>query len=202
MPMSKSKKIIVIDVDGVILNWEDAFQVWMKHQGFKQTKNYQFIYDAGEQFDLQKGEGYKWVKLFNESAAIGFLPPLRDAQEILKLLNQNYGYRFVVCTSLSTDKNATELRTRNLVKLFGDIFEEFVYLDTGADKDDALYQLSNKYYGCYWVEDKVKNAYVGMEQGFKSIVMEHGYNMESAATSPFFVAKDWEDIYLHITNRK
>ena len=202
MPMSKSKKIIAVDVDGVLLNWEDAFQVWMKHQGFKQTKNYQFIYDAGKQFDLQEGEGYKWVKLFNESAAIGFRPPLRDAQEILKLLNQNYGYRFVVCTSLSTDKNATELRTRNLVKLFGDIFEEIVYLDTGADKDNALYQLSKKYEGCYWVEDKVKNAYAGMEQGFESIVMEHGYNMESAANSPFFVAKDWEDIYLHITKRK
>ena len=28
------KKIIVCDVDGVLLNWEDAFQVWMEHLGF------------------------------------------------------------------------------------------------------------------------------------------------------------------------
>ena len=151
-------------------------------------------------FDLPKGEGRKWVKLFNESAAIGFLPPLRDAQEIIKLLHNNYGYRFVVCTSLSKDKNAQELRNQNLKKLFGDVFEEIVYLDTGADKDDALYKLAKKYRGCLWVEDKVENARVGANCEFESIVMEHGYNMND--DHPYFVAKDWEDIYLHIIKRK
>jgi len=199
MPMAP-KKIIVTDVDGVLLNWEDAFQIWMEHQGYQRVKGHQFIYNAAKQFDLTKGEGRKWVKLFNESAAIGFLPPLRDAQEIVSLLNKNYGYRFVVCTSLSKDKNAQELRTRNLKKLFGDVFEEIVYLDTGADKDEALYKLAKKYRGCLWVEDKVENAYAGDKVQFESIVMEHGYNMND--DHPFFVAKDWEDIYLHISKRK
>ena len=40
--MSK-KKVIVCDVDGVLLNWEDAFQVWMEHQGFERIKGHQFI---------------------------------------------------------------------------------------------------------------------------------------------------------------
>jgi len=199
MPMA-SKKIIVTDVDGVLLNWEDAFQIWMEHQGFKRTKGHQFIYNAAEQFDLKKGEGKKWVRLFNESAAIGFLPPLRDAQEIVRLLHNNYGYRFVVCTSLSKDKNAQTLRTKNLTKLFGDVFEEIVYLDTGADKDDALYKLAKKYRGCLWVEDKVENAHAGDAVEFESVVMEHGYNMHDE--HPFFVAKDWEDIYLHLVKRK
>ena len=184
MPMA-SKKIIVTDVDGVLLNWEDAFQIWMEHQGFKRTKGHQFIYNAAEQFDLKKGEGKKWVRLFNESAAIGFLPPLRDAQEIVRLLHNNYGYRFVVCTSLSKDKNAQTLRTKNLTKLFGDVFEEIVYLDTGADKDDALYKLAKKYRGCLWVEDKVENAHAGDAVEFESVVMEHGYNMHCLLyTSP------------------
>ena len=86
----------------------------MEHQGFKKVLKHKFIYNAASQFNLSKEEGKKWVKLFNQSAAIGFLPPLRDAQEILTLLNKNYGYRFVVCTSLSNDKAAQELRTRNL----------------------------------------------------------------------------------------
>ena len=115
--MLAKKKIIVTDVDGVLLNWEDAFQIWMEHQGFKKVKGHQFIYNAAEQFGLNKAEGKKWVRLFNQSAAIGFLPPLRDAQEIVRLLHNNYGYRFVVCTSLSKDVNAQELRTRNLEKI-------------------------------------------------------------------------------------
>jgi beta-phosphoglucomutase-like phosphatase (HAD superfamily) len=193
------KKIIVTDVDGVILNWEDAFQVWMEHQGFKKVIKHKLIYNAASQFNLSKEEGKKWVRLFNQSAAIGFLPPLRDAQEVLTLLNKNYGYRFVVCTSLSNDKSAQELRTRNLKKYFGDIFEEFVYLDTGADKDEALYKLAKKYRGCLWVEDKVENAYAGEAVDFEPVVMEHGYNMNEE--HPFFVAKNWEDIYLKLIKR-
>ena len=195
-----NKKVIVVDVDGVLLNWEDSFQVWMEHQGFERVKGHQFIYNAAEQFGLSKTEGKKCVRLFNQSAAIGFLPPLRDAQEIIKLLHKNYGYRFVVCTSLSKDISAQELRTRNLKKYFGDVFNEFVYLDTGADKDAALYKLAKKYRGCLWVEDKVENAFAGEKVEFEPIVMEHGYNMNEE--HPFFVAKSWEDIYLHITKRK
>ena len=128
------------------------------------------------------------------------MPPLRDAQEIVRLLNNNYGYRFVVCTSLSNDKAAQELRTRNLQKIFGDVFDEFVYLDTGADKDEALYKLAKKYRGCMWVEDKLENAVVGANVDFESILMEHGYNMN--LDHDFFVARSWEDIYLHIIKRK
>ena len=90
MKVEQVKKIIVCDVDGVLLNWEDAFQVWMEHQGFERIKGHQFIYNAAEQFGLTKTEGKKWVRLFNQSAAIGFLPPLRDAQEVIKLLNKNF----------------------------------------------------------------------------------------------------------------
>lgn len=195
-----SKKVIVTDVDGVLLNWEDAFQIWMEHQGFERVKGHQFIYNAAEQFGLNKTEGKKWVRLFNQSAAIGFLPPLRDAQEIVSLLNNNYGYRFVVCTSLSKDKAAQELRTRNLKKIFGDVFDEFVYLDTGADKDAALYKLAKKYRGCLWIEDKLENCEVGAKVDFESVLMEHGYNMN--LDHDFFVAKSWEDIYLKIIKRK
>lgn len=190
------KKVIVCDVDGVLLNWEDAFQIWMEHQGFVKIKGHQFIYNAAEQFGLSEKEGKHWVKLFNQSAAIGFLPPLRDAQEIVKLLHKNYGYHFVICSSLSNDKNAQELRIRNLEKIFGDIFEEHVYLDTGADKDTALYKLGKKYRGCLWVEDKVDNAHVGAGVDFEPIVMEHGYNMNDK--HDYFVAKNWEDIFLKV----
>ena len=190
------RKVIVVDCDGVILNWEDAFITWMEHQGYERVKGHQFIYNAGEKFGLTPAEGKKWVRLFNQSAAIGFLPPLRDAQEVMKLLNKNYGYRFVVCTSLSTDQSAQKLRIRNLEKLFGPIFDDFIFLDTGADKDSALYKLAKKYRGCYWVEDNIDNAKAGAKVEFEPIVMEHGYNMTDE--HPYFVAKNWEDIYFKV----
>jgi len=31
------KKLILTDVDGVLLNWEDAFHSWMESKGFKRN---------------------------------------------------------------------------------------------------------------------------------------------------------------------
>ena len=81
-----NKKIIVTDVDGVLLNWEDAFQIWMEHQGFEKVKKHKFIYNAAEQFGLSIEDGKKWVRIFNQSAAIGFLPPLRVKSSFLLIL--------------------------------------------------------------------------------------------------------------------
>ena len=45
---------------------------------------------------------------FNSSAAVGFLPPLRDAQHYMKLLAEKHGYKFVAVTSLHSDPYAQE----------------------------------------------------------------------------------------------
>lgn len=200
--MKNYGKYIITDVDGVMLNWENAFQCWMEHQGHNRVNLSQFIYSAGEQYGLSKAEGQRMVALFNQSAAIGFLPPLRDAQEIIRLLHQKYGYRFVVCTSLSVDKYAQDLRTKNLVKLFGDCFEEFVYLPTGADKDSALLDLATRYpAGSYWVEDKYENMIAGNNVGFTGVLMEHGYNMKQHNEQDIVVT-DWEELFLMITKNE
>ena len=144
--------------------------------------------------------GTYMVRMFNSSAAIGFLPPLRDAQYYIKKLHEKHKYKFIAVTSLSLDPYAQKLRTRNLAKLFGDnTFEEVICLDTGADKDDILAELSGKYNGCYWIEDKPENASVGAETGFESLLVEHGHNMN--AEGDFKSMKNWEEIYHEIVGK-
>jgi hypothetical protein len=130
--------------------------------------------------------------MFNESAAIGFLPPLRDAMYYVKRLHEEHGYVFHCITSLSLDPNAKKLREMNLNKLFGDTaFEKVVCLDTGADKDHALAPYRDT--GCYWIEDKPKNADLGHDLGLRSILIEHGHNMAHDCEYP--VVKNWKEIY-------
>ena len=136
------------------------------------------------------------VKTFNESAAIGFLPPLRDAQFFIKKLHEQHRYKFIALTSLSLDPYAHALRERNLKKLMGDAFAKVICLDTGADKDEALERLAKKYKGCYWIEDKPVNLHAGVKVGFKGILMEHGHNMNIKVDG--MIAKNWEDVYNHI----
>ena len=90
---------------------------------------------------LQKTKDMHFVKKFNESAWVGFLPAMRDARSgIAKLVE--HGWTFIAITSLSLDKKAQMLRISNLKNLFGqNVSNEVVCLDTGANKDEELIQV-------------------------------------------------------------
>ncbi|MBR20260.1 MAG: hypothetical protein CMA64_08990 [Euryarchaeota archaeon] len=185
------KKVILTDVDGVLLNWEYAFDTWMNEQGFKTVDGEQFVYNMGDRYGIERQQAKKLIKIFNESAVIGFLPPLRDAvQWVTKMADE--GWTFHAITSLSTQYHARKLRKQNLDKLFGEgVFTEINCLGTGADKDEALAKYKDS--GMWWIEDKVENAQAGAEAGLKPIVIEHGFNMNEKHKFP--VAKTWKDVY-------
>jgi hypothetical protein len=185
-------KLILTDADGVLLDWEWAFSVWMQERGYTLTVNHKNSYYLHHHYnELEEKDAKKVVKAFNESAAIGFLPALRDAAYYVKRLHEEHAYEFRVITSLSLDKNAQKLREMNLRKIFGNAIESVICLDTGADKDSALEPYRNS--GMWWIEDKPQNADVGHAIGLKSILVEHGHNMHHECDYP--VVKNWKEIY-------
>ena len=196
--MIKKDKIILTDIDGVILDWEEGFSVWMEHQGFTKVEGYQYMYSIGDRYGIDLKQGSRLVKQFNESAAIGFLPPLRDAQYFVKKLHEQHGFKFLAITSLSLDPYAKQLRTRNLKKLMGDAFIDVICLDTGADKTEILIEYGKKYPGNYWIEDKPNNLQDGIDAGLKGILVEHGHNMDFTGNAN--VVKNWEEIYNLLTD--
>lgn len=204
-------KVILTDIDGVVLNWVEGFIIWMEHRGHTLVDNYRDYYNVNEMFGITKESSKPLVEQFNSSAAMGFLPPLRDAQYYMRKLHEKHGYKFVAVTSLSSDPYAKKLRERNLAKLFGDdMFLEVICLDCGADKDEILLELKAEYDGCYWIEDKTANAIVGADLGYDTLLMEHKYNMDALAPrqylgktigAGFKLMKNWEGIYNEIIQR-
>ena len=186
----KHNKVILVDCDGVILDWEYAFTQWMERHGYNIfIPN---VYSIAEAYNLDGLEGKRLVRMFNESATIRRLPPLRDAIKYIRKLHEEHGYVFHAITSLSNDQYAQHLRTKNLIELFGPtVFEKYTYLDCGADKDDALevYKQTN----CVWVEDKPHNADVGFELGLNSMLMAHEHNKNYSG--PAIRVKNWENVY-------
>ena len=79
-------KIILTDSDGVLTDWEYAFDIWMLQHGFNKQNGAEFKYDMGTRYGIDKEQSKKLIRIFNESAAIGFLPPLRDAMYYVKKL--------------------------------------------------------------------------------------------------------------------
>ena len=188
--------LILTDIDGVVLNWEYAFHTWMGGKGYARAKEaVTDNYDMSAQYGMTKPVLDDIIRHFNASAAIGFLPPLRDAIHYMRKLHEQQGYVFHAITSLSKDPSAQELRTQNLRKMFGStMFERFVYLDTAADKTEALLQYKDS--GLMWVEDNEKNAELGVEMGLNSLLMEHFHNMNNTKVP---LVKNWKQIYDIVT---
>lgn len=193
--IDKSDKVIMVDCDGVLLDWEYAFHVWMERHGHTAVDGALSIYNIAKRYNIGNEQAMMLIRMFNESAAIGYLPPLRDAVHYVRKLHEEHGYIFHAITSLSNDPNAQHLRTKNLKRLFGDtVFEKYIYLDTGADKDEVLKMYEGS--GCYWVEDKYMNAEAGLRFGLNSIIIAHEHNAKYTHIPRM---QNWKEVYEMIT---
>lgn len=193
-------KLILSDCDGCMLDWEWAFRVWMTEHGYEFNEAGKKSYYLTHHYvDTNTDEILRQVKTFNESAAIGFLPALRDATHYIKRLYEEHGYQIRVITSLSTDKNAAKLREMNLKKIFGPAIESVICIETNSPKDEVLTPYKDS--GLWWIEDKFENFKAGLNLGLKSILVEHGHNMYEDTQGGHKV-RNWKEIYELITGEK
>lgn len=185
-----NEKVILVDCDGVLLDWVYSFNRWMERHGYKEVCTNTYSIDV--RYGIERAEGRKLVRMFNESASIRKLPPYLDAIKYVKKLHEEHGYIFHAITSLSNDDYAQHLRTKNLIEMFGPtVFEKYVYLDTGADKDEVLAEYEGT--GCFWVEDKPENADAGLKVGLNSLLMAHEHNADYKGLA--LRVPNWKTIY-------
>lgn len=187
------KRIIVTDCDGVILDWEEGFSVWLEHKGFQPIPDAKKYWDMGNRYSVEETRMLDLVHEFNSSASIGFLPPQRDAQYYVKLIHEKYRYKFIVLTSCSGDPNVAKLRTRNLEKLMGPVFEDIICLPVQSDKTPHLERIAKIAPNSFWIEDTPKNVDKGIAVGFRGLLFEHKFNMDY--DGPAQVVQSWEEIY-------
>ena len=191
--LTSNNRIILTDVDGVLLEWEYHLTEWMLQRSYfdnevgegyigkkiypyKLLDNKENTYEMAERFGLTKTEVRKEIREFNKSAWMGNQAPMLASQTWVTLLAAE-GRTFIPITSQTSDIPAQLLRKKRLGELFGDhIFTNYHILDTGADKDSALAEFHNT--GLYWIEDKPKNAVAGLKYGLKPILIDHPYNRD------------------------
>ena len=187
------EKIILVDCDGVLLDWKYAFETWMEtvHGVIASDSE---DYDITGKFGMHPSDVENKIIEFNNSASIGYLPPLRDAVYYIKQLHKLHGFQFHMITSLSLHRHPQMLREKNIEYLFGKkIFTDYKYLDTGASKTEVLKQYAGT--GCFWIEDKPENAVDGLEHGLSSILIAHDFNKDIPGIPRFW---KWKQVYQHI----
>ena len=201
--MPISNRIILTDVDGVLLEWEHHFTKWMlqrtlfdergaRYHPYKLLPDKENTYEMAERFGLTVTEIRKEIREFNRSAWMGTQRPMFESQTWVKLLAAE-GWTFIPITSQTSDVPAQQLRKRRLGELFGaHIFTNYHILGTGADKDSALAEFHDT--GLYWVEDKPKNAVAGLKYCLKPILIDHPYNRDFKHPDVIRVS-NWKQIH-------
>jgi len=188
-------KRIIVDCDGVLLDWAYAFDVWMVEHGYSRLPNTSQYYEQTLRYGISQVEAVSQIKKFNESGCVGFIPAFRDSVEYVMKLSE-LGWKFEVISCLDKDKYAQKLRRKNLVHLFGDVFD---FIDCSLDFTVGKEQyLLDRYKGkkYYWIEDSVNHAESGVRVGLNSILMNHPYNKEWNGPR----VKNWKEVYEIITN--
>ena len=208
--MPTSNRIILTDVDGVLLEWEHHFTKWMlqrtlfdergaRYHPYRLLPDKQNTYEMAERFGLTVEQIRKEIREFNRSAWMGTQRPMLESQTWVKLLAAE-GWTFIPITSQTSDIPAQQLRKKRLGELFGDhVFTNYHILGTGADKDSALAEFHNT--GLYWVEDKPKNAVAGLKYGLKPILIDHEYNRDFEHPEVIRVS-NWKEIHQILSGRK
>lgn len=187
--------IILTDCDGVLLDWVSGFDEWMHRQGYRKIREDDYSISAC--YGITSDDAQRLIKTFNESSAIGFLGPYRDAIHYVRKLHAEHGFVFHVITSLSKEYASQELRTANLRRIFGNgPFTRFVYLGIGADKHEALDEYEGT--GYHWIEDKPKNAEVGLERGLDTLLMTTPYNAGDIVSPAIRRVNNWREVYNRI----
>ena len=154
---SSMNKKIIVDCDGVLLDWAYAFDVWMAEHGFHRIPDTEKYYSQSKRYGISDLQAIRQIQRFNDSGCVGFIPAYKDAVEYVNKLH-NLGWRFEVVSSLNKDKYAQRLREKNLIHLFGNVFD---FIDCSLDHTYTKEEyLRERYSGQdhFWLEDSVSNA--------------------------------------------
>lgn len=169
----EKERIILSDCDGVLINWNDGFDSFMKEQGYTPISNTDDQYNLAIRYNVEETKIDSYVREFNNNSYIEYLEPLADSVKYVKKFTK-LGFRFIIITSIGNSLKAKFYRTKNLNNIFGDIFDEIHCIKIGSSKSYELSKWAGT--GYFWIEDHMRHAEAGYEVGLKPILIDHPYN--------------------------
>jgi hypothetical protein len=127
------KKVLWLDVDGVLLDYTRAF---LKFAGLGTTYEDLTGYDLTTLFET-KEQCWDTMKAFACSKEFADLPVHTPAFYLHALKNAGYDLRII--TQLTAPAHARKNRIANLTNVYGGIFSEIVFTNIGECKLDYLW---------------------------------------------------------------
>ena len=172
--MSKQKEHILLDVDGVLLDYDRAFEVYYGLD--KSIVETTYLYS--ERYGIDESMIIKMVDEFNQSDAFSQIKPLPNAIQAISDLSKS-GHEIFIISSCGLSKLTHDLRKNNLITVFGDVFSDFHLIDFHKTKLNELTKYKNS--EAFWVDDVYHHYIAGKNLGFNAIwkTTEHNKVMQS-----------------------
>ena len=166
-------KVLLTDVDEVLLQWCKGFSMFMLNKGYKTKQKLPKYWDLKNWLDpnLTQEEIQKLINDFNSSAEFGKLKPYNGARETLEIIRSK-GYAIVAISSCSDSKEIIALRECNLEAHYPNLIDVVICLPLDASKREILSQFSKS----VWIDDQPHNVLAGMQVGHDSYIMDRPWN--------------------------
>lgn len=190
--------VILVDYDGVCAYWEHAFASWMYENGYGKPRS--GAYELDRKYDMSAEKVEFLARMFNESAGLSRLPPMRDAIKYIRKLHEEHGYVFHCISAIPDIAASRSARWENIHRLFGlTAFEKLVLCGNSEAKDELLRQYVDS--GCFWIEDVPANAEYGLKYGLKPLLVRQHYN-EGYSNHRIPKITYWKEIYEFVTGER
>jgi len=160
-------KLILIDCDGVLLNWKERFE-----------SIFGSIKDSYSERNIVK---------FCKSRNMENLGAITGAVEAVKFLHGELGYKFHVITHIGDSDEVKRMRMSNLISVFGAApFYKVTCIDKRVPKAEVLAEYEGT--GYWWIDDYWHNVAAGMGLGLKSIHFADKPKLNTVTTT------NWDEI--------
>jgi 5'(3')-deoxyribonucleotidase len=169
------KPYVLLDIDGVILNWDFGIDNYIKSH-VPDHMQPEFIdehaYDLMDRYGFGLEEANQIVWDFHTHESFAEIPALPGVSEALVKLVEHFD--LVAITACGDDDLIVKYRKQNLHSLFPRMFKEIICTNSGLAKQPHL----AKFPPSYWIEDHTKNAHLGKQFGHVCMLVDAPYNRE------------------------
>lgn len=147
-------KVIVLDVDGVLLSFTSAFDMAAEIcLGKKPVKNEEdnspmSHYNLCKRLNITNDEVDRVLQFMQDSGMYAELKALEGAKEAVEKIKMA-GFKIIICTALP--ESAKEMRLFNLQEAIGLVPDESYFVGMGMSKKDALAKIRPDVY----VDDRI-----------------------------------------------
>lgn len=174
---------VILDCDGVLLNWKTAFIDWMIENTFfrgfdswpEESYDFHVFAQLPDGSAFPKALEKPLMNIFNETHHIKKLPPIPGAVKAVQKLHEA-GAVIKVVTSFSDKYESMRMREKNLIDVFGHVFQDIVGLPL---RESKLNYLSKQDINSVFVDDLPQHITSALEAGLHPhniFMVAHPYN--------------------------